>query len=218
MADDPPAAPAKGEHRLAASLAIIVSALLGLLLPESLTLGPSLVTLIAVAVLLVPLLLYAPMRTSETSTIARVAALVLLAVIAIANYGSLAFLIEQLLNGHASGTMLLRAALIIWIQNVVLFAVVFWELDCGGPDTRAAGGRLERDFLFPQLDVTSVAAAGWRPTFLDYLYTSCTNASAFSPTDVLPLTHQAKLAMMAQSLPSLITIVLVTARAVNIIS
>ena len=206
-----------GEHRAAASAAIGLSVLLGLLLPENLTLGPSIMTPIVVGAILVPLTLQAPRRAAQENGWLRAAALVLLAVIALSNAASLGYLIDHLVIGDASGTSLLRAALIIWFQNVIVFSVVFWELDGGGPHMRAAGGDVRRDFLFPQFDVTSVAPPGWRPTFLDYLYISFTNASAFSPTDTMPLTHAAKLLMLSQSLPSLATIVLVTARAVNII-
>ena len=206
-----------GEHRFPASFAIGLSVLLGLLLPEDLTLGPSIMTPLVVGAILVPLTLHAPRRAVQEAGGLRAAALVLLGVIALSNATSLGYLIDHLVTGSASGTSLLRAALIIWFQNVIVFAVVYWELDGGGPHRRAAGGDVRRDFLFPQFDVTSVAPPGWRPTFIDYLYISFTNASAFSPTDTMPLTHPAKLLMLAQSLPSLATIVLVTARAVNII-
>ena len=207
-----------GEHRFPASFAIGLSVLLGLLLPENLTLGPSIMTPIAVGAILVPLTLHAPRRAMREAGWLRAASLVLLGVIALSNTASLAYLIEHLVTGKASGTSLLQAALIIWFQNVIVFAVVYWELDGGGPHVRAGGGDdLRRDFLFPQFDVTAAAPPGWRPTFIDYLYISFTNASAFSPTDTMPLTHPAKLLMLAQSLPSLATIVLVTARAVNII-
>ena len=209
---------ADGEHRLPASVAIALSVLLGLLLPEDLTLGPSILTPIVVAAILVPLTLRAPRRAVREAGWLRGAALVLLGVIALSNAASLGYLVDHLVAGHASGTSLLQAALIIWLQNVIVYAVVYWELDGGGPHLRAAGGDLRHDFLFPQLDVTAVAPPGWQPTFIDYLYVSFTNASAFSPTDTMPLTHAAKLLMLSQSLPSLATIVLVTARAVNIIS
>ena len=97
-------------------------------------------------------------------------------------------------------------------------SLCYWELDRGGPHLRAACKDVTPDFLFPQMDVTSVAEPDWSPRFIDYLYTSFTNATAFSPTDTMPLTPRAKTLMAAQSFASLVIVVLVTARAVNILS
>jgi uncharacterized membrane protein len=105
----------------------------------------------------------------------------------------------------------------IWATNVIVFALWYWELDRGGPVARAHATRVHPDFLFAQLQSPDLAPADWEPAFADYLYVSFTNAAAFSPTDVLPLSRWAKLTMMLQSVVSLATVVLVIARAVNIL-
>jgi hypothetical protein len=105
----------------------------------------------------------------------------------------------------------------VWVANVIVFALWYWELDRGGPRQREADGGDTPDFLFPQMTDAKDLMPGWQPAFSDYLYTSTTNATAFSPTDTLPITGKAKLLMSAQSLSSFVLVVLVTARAVNIL-
>jgi hypothetical protein len=105
----------------------------------------------------------------------------------------------------------------IWLTNVIVFGLWYWELDRGGVAARLRQNHRRPDFLFPQMS-TPGSAPGWTPDFMDYLYTSFTNATAFSPTDTMPLTAWAKLLMMVQSLASLRTVALVISRAVNILS
>jgi uncharacterized membrane protein len=105
----------------------------------------------------------------------------------------------------------------IWLTNIVIFALWFWEFDRGGPGSRAQARVRYPDFLFPQMQDQQMAQVHWHPNFFDYLYISFTNASAFSPTDVLPLTRWAKMLMLFQSITSLLTVGLVVARAVNIL-
>jgi uncharacterized membrane protein len=100
---------------------------------------------------------------------------------------------------------------------VVVFALWFWELDRGGPVVRGQGLRAFPDFLFPQMQAGDLVSADWEPTFLDYLYVSFTNVTAFSPTDTLPLSRWAKLLMMLQATMSVLLVVLVIARAVNVL-
>ena len=116
-----------------------------------------------------------------------------------------------------SGRELLAGALTVWLSDVVVFALVFWELDRGGPRRREVDGGDTPDFLFPQMTDAKELMPGWQPAFSDYLYCSSTNATAFSPTDTMPLTGTAKLLMSSQSLSSFVLVVLVTARAVNIL-
>jgi hypothetical protein len=99
----------------------------------------------------------------------------------------------------------------------LLFGLWFWELDGGGPLERARNAE-RPDFLFPQMTDPRWAPPDWKPTLVDYMYVSFTNASAFSPTDTMPLTHAAKWMMTGQSLTALVTVALVVARAVNILS
>jgi uncharacterized membrane protein len=100
---------------------------------------------------------------------------------------------------------------------VIIFALWYWEFDRGGPVSRAHAHRPYPDFLFPQMSTPDMAPSEWEPRFVDYLYLSFTNATAFSPTDVMPLSRWAKLTMLAQSAVSLITVALVIARAVNVL-
>ena len=104
------------------------------------------------------------------------------------------------------------------IVNVITFALVFWELDCGGPVRRAlADKRVTPDFQFPQDENPELPATGWRPAPQDYFYIAVTNSIAFSPTDAMPLTHRAKLFMGFESLIAAVTLLIVAARAVNIL-
>jgi uncharacterized membrane protein len=103
----------------------------------------------------------------------------------------------------------------VWLINVLTFAVWYWELDRGGPFERAQGSRQHPDFLFPQMSTPDMAPSEWEPRFLDYFYLAFTNATAFSPTDTLPMSRGAKLGMLLQSAISLVTAALVVAKAVN---
>ena len=144
--------------------------------------------------------------------------LVLLGMVAIANFVSLELLVHYLLHGgKAGGRPLILAAVVIWLTNLAVFALWFWQLDAGGPDKRARGSDDQPDFLFPQMTEPRFGD-DWRPSFLDYLYLSFTNATAFSPTDAMPLTVRTKMLMMLESIISLITVLLVASRAVNILS
>ena len=139
-------------------------------------------------------------------------------IVSLANSVSIGLLIHLLINGaHAHASPLLRAAVHMWVVNVLLFALWFWQLDGGGPLSRPSCSPAQRDFLFPQQTEAALAESGWRPLFLDYLYVSFTNATAFSPTDAMPLSRWAKMLMLVQSAISLALAVMVVARAVNIL-
>jgi len=135
-----------------------------------------------------------------------------------ANAASIILLVHLLINGaSANAATLLRAAVHMWAVNVLLFGLWYWQLDGGGPLARPSCPPAERDFLFPQQAEPALAGAGWRPLFLDYLYVSFTNATAFSPTDAMPLSRWAKMLMLVQAAISLTLGVMVVARAVNIL-
>jgi hypothetical protein len=153
------------------------------------------------------------------SPVLRMLGLLLIAVASLANAWSMGRLVDGLVNGTAGSTAapLLASAANIWLTNVIIFALWYWELDRGGPVARAHAEVLEIDFLFPQMATPHVAPVDWEPRFADYLYVSFTNATAFSPTDTMPLTRWAKMAMALQSAISLVTAALVIARAVNIL-
>ncbi len=144
--------------------------------------------------------------------------LAMIAMVSAANAASIVLLVHLLINGaHANAPILLRAAVHMWVVNVLLFALWYWQLDGGGPAARPTCAPAARDFLFPQQTEPGLMESGWRPHFLDYLYVSFTNATAFSPTDSMPLSRWAKMLMLAQSAISLALAVMVVARAVNIL-
>ena len=144
--------------------------------------------------------------------------LTMIAIVSAANAASILLLVHLLVNGaSANASTLLRAAVHMWVVNVLLFALWYWQLDGGGPIARPHCEPHDRDFLFPQQTEPSLLAGGWHPMFLDYLYVSFTNASAFSPTDTMPLSRWAKMLMLVQSAISLALAVMVVARAVNIL-
>ncbi|WP_414476285.1 hypothetical protein [Microvirga sp. M2] len=147
-------------------------------------------------------------------------ALVLTAVVSLMNFGALIELVRYLLAGKAaSGPTLLLDALNIWATNVIAFALWFWSIDRGGPSMRGLHSSKTSDFLFPQMTLeVQIPEARFSPGFIDYLFLSFTNATAFSPTDTLPLSQRAKLLMMVEASISLLTVALVAARAVNILS
>jgi hypothetical protein len=149
------------------------------------------------------------------------AALVLTALIMIVNTAALFNLVHALLAhvSNKTGQTLLLDAMNIWLTNVIVFALWYWNLDRGSPATRAFTRKSEQDFLFPQMIMArSEKSSTWSPGFLDYAYVSFTNAAAFSPTDTMPLSARAKILMMCESAISLATLALVAARAVNILT
>jgi uncharacterized membrane protein len=169
--------------------------------------------------LVIALLVANPRRITRESRDARWLSLALVVVVAAANAAALAQLVRLLLGGgETSGRELVFAAVGVWLTNVVLFGLVSWEADRGGPHARSVGEGRRADLLFPQMTLDDPAWAGWTPSFVDYLYVGFTNSTAFSPTDAMPLTGRAKLTMLAHALLSFVTVGLVLARAVNILA
>lgn len=169
--------------------------------------------------LLVPLAVTAPHRHVDESGKRRMAAIGLTAIVTAANVAALVFLIHYLVTArHVEGKQLLLGGAQIWWTNVIVFALWFWELDGGGPPARLRSPKAPRDFAFIQMTDPEVASPGWRPRYVDYFYTSFTNSSAFSPTDTMPLSRTAKWLMLVESSISLLTLLLVASRAVNILS
>jgi uncharacterized membrane protein len=153
------------------------------------------------------------------SPIRRRVAIGMIAFVSAANIASLVLLSHRLLHGgKENGHQLILSGIVLWCTNVLLFGLWYWETDRGGPVAREKGERDFPDFLFPQMTSPRWAPKGWMPRLIDYLYVSLTNATAFSPTDTMPLTATAKWLMGTQSIVSLVTVGLVVARAVNILS
>lgn len=209
----------EGEPRWQVSIAILSAIAMQLLLPQRLALLPRLVLPVVALVLLVGLIASNPRRIDRESVRLRVTSMTLIATLSVANAVSAVRLVTGLVKGTegSSAGHLLAIGAAIWLTNVIVFALWYWELDRGGPVARAKGHRQHPDFLFPQMDSPDLAPPDWEPGFADYFYLSFTNATAFSPTDVLPLTRWTKMTMLLQSAVSLSTVALVIARAVNIL-
>jgi uncharacterized membrane protein len=196
----------------------VVAIGLQLLLPKRLTAGPTWLLPVLEAGLLAGLSVASPRRVEHEHAGRRLLALAMTGVVSVANITSLALLSHQLLR-HSSpnGRALIISGSLIWLTNILIFGLWYWEADRGGPGKRAAGRDGPPDFLFPQMNDDRVEPANWRPQFVDYLYVSLTNATALSPTDTMPLTPTAKSIMGLQSIVSLVTIGLIVSRAVNIL-
>jgi hypothetical protein len=171
------------------------------------------------AALLVPLAFDRPRHRLEQMGLRRDAAIVLLALVSLANAFLLAAVIASLVRGdEKSGSQLLLKAIAVWGTNVIAYGLWYWAFDRGGPYRRIQPDPPPPDFQFPQMENPQLAAPGWGPELVDYLYVSFTNSIAFSPTDAMPLSRWAKLLMLSESALSALTILLVAARAVNIFS
>jgi uncharacterized membrane protein len=207
--------PPRDEPFWPARLTILVAIGLQFPLPDRVTAGPAWLLPALEIALCVGLAIATP---GSFQQLPREAALALTGLVSAANATSLGLLIHALLyHQESNGRGLVVAGGLIWLTNILIFAMWYWELDRGGPARRAAGRDRAPDFLFPQLNDDAIQPRNWRPRFLDYLYLSLTNATAFSPTDTSPLSPAAKTTMGLQSLVSLITVGLVIARAVNIL-
>jgi len=209
----------EGESRLAVSIGVVAAIGLEASLPDRVAHGQRWATAVVAVLLLAGILSANPRRLNRRSPALRAATLLLVALLSAGNMASGGRLIIDLVNAEGirdSGKLLVTGAS-IWLTNVIVFALWYWEFDRGGPVARAIAPRPHPDFLFPQMVSPEIAPPDWKPGFTDYFYTSFTNATAFSPTDVMPLTHWAKLTMLVQSAMSLMLAALVIARAVNIL-
>jgi uncharacterized membrane protein len=209
-----------GERRWPVTLTVIVAITLQLLLPPHLT-GPLPRALMPAleGALLVGLSIANPVRIERRGKPVRAASIVLILLMTIANAASAVLLVHAIVHGKpaTTATVLLASGASIWATNVIAFALWYWEFDRGGPVSRALATVQLPDLMFPQMAAPELAPPDWEPRFVDYLYLSFTNATAFSPTDVMPLARWAKLAMAVQSAVSLAVGALVIARAVNIL-
>jgi hypothetical protein len=209
-----------GERRWPVTLTVAVAITLQLLLPPHLTeplpraLLPALEGALGIG-----LFIASPVRIERRGKAVRMASIVLILLMTIANAASAVLLVHAIVHGRpvTAATVLLASGASIWATNVIAFGLWYWEFDRGGPVNRAFGTMQHPDLMFPQMAAPELAAPDWEPRFVDYLYLSFTNATAFSPTDVMPLARWAKLAMAVQSAVSLAVGALVIARAVNIL-
>jgi hypothetical protein len=209
-----------GETRFPAAISVVAVLVLQVLLPDRLTIGPPwLIPAIEAAVLLTLIIVGPSKLTAETKDV-RFFALSLVGILIVANSTTLGILIHDLLRqgNRINGRSLIYSAIAVWFTAVTAFGLLYWEIDRGGPVKRCTVDHDQPDFLFPQMENPNSSATRWSPRFIDYLYLSLTNSTAFSPTDALPLTARAKTIMAVQSLASLGTVVIVGARAVNILN
>jgi hypothetical protein len=210
----------RGDPFWPAQLAVAGAIALHLTLSQKVVIGPKWLVPTVEGFLLVVLVAIAPARATTRSVGVRRFALVVIGLVTLTNVVSLVLLVHFLINGgKAGGHSLILSGIVLWVTNVLIFAVWYWEMDRGGPVARFRNPDALADFQFPQMeDSKSYVPKNWQPGFLDYLYTSLTNATAFSPTDTMPLTQTAKMLMGVQGVAALVTVGLVVARAVNILA
>jgi hypothetical protein len=211
-----------GELRWPVALTTAAAIALQVAVPDKLVLvSPSWILPAVQGALLIVLVTANPHRIDRESQINRSLSLILAALLSLANLWSVARLaigITQGTVGQKPGQLLIAGAT-IWLTNVIVFGLWYWEFDRGGPVARALNlGNRYPDFQFVQMiSPPEMVPPDWEPAFLDYLYLAFTNAAAFSPTDVMPLSRWAKVAMTVQSIISIVTVALVVSRAVNIL-
>ena len=208
----------RGEPRWPVSFVVVLVIFLQFTLPANYSLKHQKLICLLEVVLAIALFAWNPGRIHGHKQSRWYLGIALSALMTLSNIASSVHLIRELLNGTAtSPNNLLAAGGSIWLTNIIAFSLWYWEFDRGGPGARAQALDPYPDFLFPQMQSPELAPESWSPNYFDYLYISFTNASAFSPTDTLPLSRWAKTLMTIQSTTSLVTVGLVIARAVNIL-
>ncbi len=203
-------------QRWIAIVGILALGILYLFLSQDLTLGPSWLPLAVEVVLILPFV-YAMMRHRHLPhKLIQMLGYILSGVATLALVSSIALLVYTLPHRDPHQSVnLLRDAALLWVSNIIIFGLWFWEIDGGGPLKRHLSGQQAADFLFPQQATGNVGH--WAPHFIDYIFVAFTNATAFSPTDTPPLSRQAKTLMMIEAIISFLIVALLAARAVNIL-
>ena len=207
------------EHRWPVVAFTLVALAIHFLLPDTVRATPAWVVPLVGVVILVPLLAINPQRLSRETTWSKWVSVALSLGLAVVTQISIVLIVRELVNGRVTGPAVLLTALAVWITNVIAFALVYWEIDRGGPVARRVEGVRDdarQDFRFPQQE--GDAHRSWNPEFFDYVYFSLSNMMAFSPTDVMPLTIRAKALMGYQALTGFVLLALVISRAVNILT
>jgi len=209
------------EPRWPVAIAILAVILLLALLPGRLRLFPIWAAYVVGVAVLAPIvavgLTAARPRWLRVERAITLLFFVVAALVTLANLGNL---IGAMLRRPAdiSGLQLFASSIAVWVTNVLIFSLLYWQMDRGGPEARVSNAGTKPDWLFPQQGAPAEdVPPGWRPVFIDYLFLGYSTATAFSTTDVMPLTSRAKLLMMLESTISLATIVVVAARAINIL-
>ncbi|MDQ2786233.1 MAG: hypothetical protein M3Y58_14670 [Chloroflexota bacterium] len=181
-------------------------------LPDTIRLGPRWLLAALIVVLLIPL--YGALIKGNYQ-LTRLFGMILTALVTAAITASAILLLIRLPSGKTPATHLLRDGALIWGANILVFAIWYWELDCGGPHARHVKRYTSTDFLFPQFTTPDAAETNWSPRFLDYLFLSFNTSAAFSPTDTLILSRPPKVLMMMQSLISIVVVAVLISRAIN---
>ena len=203
------------EPRWPAFVAMLAAAGVYLALPEPLSLGPSWLLMVIIVLLLIPILMTDRYGHHKAT---RILTLTANGIISLAMIASLIFLVRGIPVHLETPKALLRSASALWITNILVFALWYWKLDAGGPLKRdLPDGLSNSSFLFPQNLSREEQHSSWKPNFVDYLFLAFNTSTAFSPTDTAVLSRWAKLGMMLQSLISLMIVVLLAARSVNIL-
>jgi hypothetical protein len=212
---------ATGEPRWPMAAAVIVAMFLTVLLPKELRPFPVWLVPSLGGLLLAALIRGDPGRISRRSAMLRGLSIGLVSLLVVSAIWSTVLLVNELIHGGSltnSADELLEAGACVWVLNNIAFSLLYWELEGGGAAARLVGSRRHPDIAFPQDLNPHTAPEGWRPRFVDFLYLGFTNATAFSPTDAMPLAPWAKMAMALQAVISLVILGLVVARAVNVFS
>jgi uncharacterized membrane protein len=203
------------EPRWPALVAFAGIAVMSLAHPPAVTPGPRWLVVCVVVALLIPAMIAHRMQQGG---LAHLLLIIANAVVTLALIASVALLITALHPKTIEATTLLRSAAALWVTNILVFALWYWRLDAGGPYERERRtNHVEGAFLFPQMVMRSENAASWRPGFVDYLFLAYNTSTALSPADTGVLSRWAKLMMMAQASLSLTIIVILAARAINIL-
>jgi hypothetical protein len=192
---------------------VVIIGLLLSILPESLSIGPSWIILVLAVILFVPLFI-AVLRGHHQIT--RYIALSILGVVTIGLVSSVVFLVLHLYSHTIEASTLFRNATILWVTNVSVFSLWYWEVDQGGPVFRQMNQNQPTDFLFPQMISEIKIWADWKPKLMDYFFLAFNTSTAFSPTDTMVMSRRAKFLMMVQGSISLVIIAILAARAINI--
>ena len=221
---------ARAEHRWPAVVALLVAVVLYALLPSSFLPWLRYTAVAIAALMFIPLIAVNPLRFQRQTRWSRRLSVGQVLFLAAANQVALVQLVYALVHaGKDDGPSLLLAAAQVWITNVIVFALIYWEMDRGGPVTRTQAKRSEipqADFRFPQdedhdavaeVAVRSSNKSDWTASYVDYLYFSASNSMAFSPTDTMPLSHRAKVLMLIESFAGFVILALVIARAVSLL-
>jgi uncharacterized membrane protein len=189
-------------------------------LPARIRLFPAwFVNIAAIAVLVSMAAVPLTGATARWRSFERAVVLFFIAIVGIGTLMGVASLIREMVTQSKAldGLQLLSSSVGMWVSNILTFSLLYWQLDRGGPETRMNDAGIRPDWLFLQMDVPGGVPPNWRPKYVDYLYVAFSTATAFSPTDALPLTSRTKIMIMLESSISLTTIVVIAARAIGIL-